>query len=290
MGKPLLTVLNYSGGKQSSCLLWMVILGDYPKPESFIALNADPGIENSRTYEYIEIMMKECEKAGIHLATASGPNLLEDLRAVGRGERFRVDNPPYWTKDPNNGSRGQLMHKCTRHYKVAPMDRYIRGYLEEHHGISRKRSNLGEGMVEKWIGFSLDEELRIRDPRRKYIKFRYPLIELGMTDSDIIGYFKENGLPIPERSVCNACFSNGLATLKKMHDERPDDWKIAVELDEAIRDMSSVMVERTVFVNDKLMPLSELAEKNFLMDGEDQMTFGFHDADDWSCDKGYCFV
>ena len=275
-----LTVLNYSAGKQSTCLLWMVLRGEIETPENFIVLRADPGMENSETYRHAEMMREECAQAGIEYYVADGPNLYEDLVDLD-GSETRLDNPPYWTKD-EKGKIGKLRHKCTRNYKIAPMDRFIRKYLEEHFGISRKTSRLGDGAVEKWIGFSKDEAQRIKPPSRKYIRFRYPLIDLGMTTEDVIQFYEDRGLQRPPRSVCNACFANGLDVLEEMYHNRPDDWEQAVNVDEAVRDLSSIGVEDEVYVSHTGKPLEQIAEEGF--------TDAVDNKDEYSCDSGYCFV
>lgn len=276
---PVLTVLNFSAGKQSSALLWMVLRGDLRPRGDFLVLRADPGMENSKTYEYAEFMRQRCKEEGINYAVAPGPNLYEDLINLDDATA-RLDNPPYWTKD-EKGKIGRLRQKCTRHYKIAPMDRYIRQYLEDNHGISSKSSHLGCGIVEKWIGFTLDEAHRIKPPKRKYIRFYYPLIEKQMKKVDTLEYFKRYKLPIPPRSVCNACFANGLDTLEEMYYNRPDDWQQAVNVDRAVRDLSPIGVHDEVFVSHTGQPLEELARQGF--------TKGV-DKDDWSCDSGYCFL
>ena len=117
------------------------------------------------------------------------------------------------------------MKCCTKHYKIAPMDREIRRTLEDRFGISRKSSRLDEGIVEKWIGFARDEIMRIKTPPQKYIRFRYPLIEMKLKTVHVVKFFEENNLPIPPRSVCNACFANNVEYLREMHQDRPEDWK-----------------------------------------------------------------
>ena len=74
-----------------------------------------------------------------------------------------------------------------------------------------------------------------------------------------------------------------------MYDERPSDWEQAVEIDDHIRDMSPVMVRQEVFVCSKLIPLKDLPDKDFMLKRDEQLHM-YNDADDWSCDKGYCFI
>lgn len=278
---PTLTVLNFSAGKQSTCLLWMVLRGEIEVPDNFLVLRADPGMENNETYRYARWMEGLCRDRGIDYRVADGPDLYEDLISLEEKDVDRLDNPPYWTKD-EDGKIGKLRHKCTRKYKIAPMDRFIRKYLEKNFGISRKSTRLGEGRVEKWIGFSRDETQRIKPPSRKYIRFRYPLIDLGMTTEDVIQYYEDRNLPRPPRSVCNACFANGIDTFEEMYNNRPEDWEQAVEVDEAVRDLSAIGVEDEVFVSHTGKPLKQLAEEGF--------TDSVEDKDEYSCDSGYCFV
>lgn len=274
---PTLTVLNFSGGKQSSCLLWMVLKGDIPRPENFLVLNADPGMENSVTYRYVAKMRALCVEAGIPFATAPGPNLHLDLVQLKLTKAKRIDSPPYWTLS-KKGKVGQLMQKCTRYYKVEPMDRFLRKYLEANYGISAISRRIGVGTVEKWIGFSADEAHRVKPSRQKYISFAYPLIDRDLTNDDVLAYFKSIGEKPPPRSVCNACFANGSDVLTDMKLTRPADWAQACEVDESVRDMSGVGVNDTVFVSRSCKPL-----KDFEPDSSSN-------GDDWACDSGYCFV
>jgi hypothetical protein len=282
LGSPCLTVLNYSGGKQSSVLLWMVLRGELEiDRERFAVLNADPGMENSKSYEYVALMREECAKAGIYFETVEGPNLYQDIVTLKEREATRIDNPPYFTKD-EKGKRGKLLQKCTAIYKIAPMDRAIRRLLEERHGVSRNTTRLGNAAVEKWVGFSYDEVMRIKPPAQKYVYFRYPLCELRMDRSDVLTYFEDRGLPIPPRSVCNACFANSVPFYKEMFENRPQDWAQAVAVDEAVRDWRQVHIDNPVFVSDTLKPLLELQMLGFDATGEDKSG--------WSCDSGYCFT
>lgn len=300
----LLTVLNYSGGRQSARILWGVIRGDIPKPDSFVVLNADPGMENSDTYKYNIMMKEECIKNDIYFETVNGPNLYKDLINLTINGQTRVDNPPYWTLN-KKGKRGRLQQKCTRYYKLQPMDRAIRKLLFERFNINLDAKRIGYDIVERWIGFAADEKQRISPSRQKYQTIRYPLIEMNETREDVNQYFYNNSLPIPPRSVCNACFANGIDTFKDMYYNRPDDWNEAVKIDEACRDLSQIGINDQVFVSRTLVPLKDFPKYDF--DSKkmpiykyktDQETLFIdatvkntnNDEDDWSCDSGVCFL
>lgn len=277
--KPLITTLSFSAGRGSGCLLWMVLLGDVEVDrDNFYILNADPGMENSETYAYIDMMREECRKRGFEIITVPGPNLYEDIITLKDTDKTRFDNPPYW---PAKGK--PLLQKCTKYYKIAPMDRAVRRILEENYGVSSVSKRIGENIVRKFIGFTYDEAKRIKPPEQKYQYFEYPLIDKGMTKHDVQKYYRDNKLPIPPRSVCNACFANGLITLADMWTNRPDDWAQAIEVDEAIRDLSQVGVREKCFVSKTRMPLKDLPTA---------VLPGFFDdvEDDYSCDSGFCMI
>jgi hypothetical protein len=294
MSEPLHTFLNYSGGKQSTAILWMILRGDLPRPEHFTVLNADPGMEDSRTYEHVQMMFEQCEMAGIEAFTVDGPNLYEDLLSLPERKIKSFKNPPYWTIPRNEeqailfegaarGKRGRLKQKCTETYKIAPMDRAVRMILERDHGISRKTSRIPENCVEKIIGFSFDEVSRMKPAQQKYVYFSYPLIDRRLGNDDVHNYYIENGLPIPPRSVCNACFANGIDHFKDMYENRPEDWNQAVSVDDIVRDgLMAQGVKDYVYVSGTCVPLRALAENGFDRDGID--------AANWSCDSGYCFT
>lgn len=320
---PLLTVLNYSGGKQSAMLFWLVIDGEIELPPSFAVINSNPGMENTLTYEYHLQVQEACKKYGIHYECAPGPNLYEDLLAAGEGKVDRIDNPPYWTLS-EKGKVGRLRQACTDYYKIAPMDRVVRRLLHERFGVSpiTRRPGVREAdgtfrctnIVEKWIGFAADETQRNSESRQDYAYFRYPLQEMGIRKIDCENWYTHTSRNAPPRSVCNACFANGLATFKDMHDNRPADWQQAVKVDEAVRDMSKYGVRDQVFVSATCYPLRQLAAQGFVLTPEqvearrrrkpnNETVFetkgmqeeinklGDNDGEaEWMCDKGVCFV
>lgn len=295
----ILTVLSFSGGAQSTCLLWMILHGLIKITGPFIVLNADPGMENSTSYAIVDALESECQKAGIPFIRVKR-NLYQEIldlkRDIANGVKTRFDNPPYWTKNRITGKRGRLKQCCTKAYKIAPMDRAVRVWLEEKYGISRDSKRLGKNIVRKLIGFSADEVHRINedDTGVEYSFFDYPLVELGFDKTKVVSYLKENNHPVPQRSVCNACFANGTKELKIMHDERPKDWEQAVKIDDEIRDLTCIGVEDECFVSWTLLPLRELSKDfnvGFRLEEESRKKKSASlDSIDSGCQTGFCFV
>lgn len=278
VGIPLITVLNYSGGTQSSGLLWMILRGDIPTPRRFVVLNADPGMEHRATYKYTEMMRAKCLEAGIDFRTVQGPNLYDDL--IDNAGKSRIDNPAYYTQN-EDGKEGRLRQKCTSKYKIAPMDREVRRILSKEHGVGNR---LTDNMVERWIGFGFDETPRISVPDQNYQYFRFPLIEMGITREDLNEYYADNDLPKPPRSVCVACFANGTGQYQQQYASGTDDFERAVAIDEAVRDLQHCGIQRPVYVHRSLVPLRVMPERGF------KIGTTAEELERNTCTSGHCFL
>lgn len=291
------TTLSFSGGVQSTGILEMILNGDIKIEVPFLVLNADPGMENSTTYSVVTALEMKCIKAGITFIRVKR-NLFQEIldlkRDVAAGLKKRFDTPPFWTRDRITGKRGRLKQTCSKAYKIAPMDHAVRIWMDENLGISRKSKRLGKHIVKKMIGFSYDEQRRVDELKgtgRVYSFFSYPLIEMKMKKADVIAYFLKRGLALPQRSVCNACYANNTAHLKAMAEERPEDFKQAIMIDNEIRDLTCIGVEDECFVSWTLLPLEELAkdwDRGFKLEQEarnkkDVLAVA---AD---CQTGFCF-
>jgi hypothetical protein len=160
------------------------------------------------------------------------------------------------------------------------MQRVARKVLEERHGISAQSRHPGENITEMWIGFAFDEDARVKIPAdRQWRYFRYPLIEMGLTKADVDEFFSEFDLPLPVPSVCIACPYNNVAYFKELHDNYPDEWAKAVEIDESVRH-NLPNVRQPLYVSSTLLPLAELARRGF----------DLTDAPKKECTSGHCFL
>lgn len=272
--QPWVTVLNFSGGRQSTVILWKLIRGELKISENcggrLLVLTADPGMEGARTYKHVEAMQRRARDAGLHAVTVEGPDLAQDLIEI--GSKNRIDNPPFFTSRGEGKAGGRLRQKCTAFYKIAPMDRYIRKFWKSEFGGGVPKPNT----VEKWIGFSDDERSRISTSNQSYVYFRYPLIEEGLTKEGCLQYLRDIGEEIPPPSVCRACPANRAETFKEMQENDPEGFELAELIDSRIRDLTSVGVKETCFVHSSRLPLREVVDLD--------------DVDEGECGSGYCFT
>lgn len=275
----LLTSLSFSGGTGSGCIAEMLLNGDLVCDTPLVIVTADPGMENSNTYDYVaEMSERFYEKGFDHRIVKT--DLYGDFLAAVKRKDTRFDLPPFWTKNRKTGKRGRLMQKCTGAYKIAPMQRVVRKKLQEVAGISTSSKRFQQNCVRTWIGFSKDEISRIKEPKQKYIWLQYPLVAMGMTKSDVFKYYKKINRPLPPRSVCNACFANDVSHFKEMHENRPSDWEQAVAVDDACRDLSFMRVNDECYVSSTLKSLRQLCDEGF--PGSDKP--------DIMCQTGFCFL
>lgn len=215
--------ISLGAGVQSSTLFLMAVHGEIePLPEA--ALFADTGWERPETYRQIEFL-KETGGDRIEIVTLKAGNIREDIL------KGTFNPMPVYVKDPAHPDREKkLPRQCTYNYKVRP----IYTWLRERTGRVQY-SPYGES-VRLWIGISLDEVIRMKPARVKWVENRWPLIEKKMTRTDCIRWLKEHGYPIPAKSACIGCpFHSRQAWPEFIRDEKAREE--AIELDEHIRHM-----------------------------------------------------
>lgn len=281
--RPWVTRLSFSGGTGSSAILWMFLRGEIERPQNLIAINADPGMEGRRAYEYVARMEQECVKAGIPFLRVKR-DLYAELLALKASGATRFDNPPFWTLNRATGQIGRLMQKCTKTYKIAEMDRALRVWMSENIGVPMNNQRLGSDAVRTLIGFTADEDTRVKEDRKEFEYVEYPLIEIGLTREKLPGYYLSRGLPMPPRSVCRACFANDVPFFKDMHDNEPADFEQACKVDDEIRDLSCIGITDECYVSSVCIPLRALAANNFILSDAQR------EQDAVRCHSGHCFT
>lgn len=265
--------------RQSHCIARRLLRGEWPMPKKLLVLAADPGAEHRDTVRMRDRTLEEFRACGVDAMVAPGPKMLWDLidrKTVGDP---RIDNAAYWTKNAD-GSRGQAMQKCTREYKIRPMDRLVNAYMRNEMGFSNGR--FPENSVERWIGYCWDERSRCKPLQQKFQQVRYPLIDRQETKEQVLQWYAETGEEMPPPSVCNHCWANGTETFKRIAETDPQGFQDAVLFDDLSRDMSLFGFTEQCFCSRTLLPLSDLAANGF--------TLSSSDAEQQSCDGGYCFI
>lgn len=265
----------YSGGSSSRWAIDAVINGELARPEHIAVFFADTGDEHAWTYDDVAATEERCRVAGIpffrgaHHETLSGA-----IMSATRGERTRLDNPPFWTEN-QGGGRGKLRQKCTAVWKTSVIRRMQDAWL--------KSLDLPKRIV-TWIGFANDEQHRaakaLKNNDVQWAALDFPAIRGGRSRvaqrADITRW---GGKP-PPFSACKHCPYKDPA---RWFQTPEADLSALFEMDEAIRHgLEGVGVEEPAFLTDRLIPLEQLIRK-----GDPQPSLpGFETG----CDQGWCFL
>lgn len=233
-----LNVISLGAGKQSTYMLLTALEGKY-KTKPDIAVFSDTGCEPNYVYTYVKwLKLYVKERYNFDIITVTAGNILEDTFAYLRGEKSRVAQLPLRLEGD-----GLVMRQCTNDYKIAP----LRRYLQE---IRDKKS------ITLWIGISLDECERMKDSRVGYIQNYYPLIEARVTISEIVQWFKINGIKEPGKSACLICPFHSDQYWKRFKKQFPTEFEKACKFDDAIREYPKL--RKKAYLSRHLKPLREI--------------------------------
>lgn len=230
-------VISLGAGVQSTTLYLMACAGGFgERPDC--AIFADTGWEPKAVYKHLSWLES---RGSIPILRVSGGNIRDDALDANR----LFPSMPLYVKNLDGG-KGQLRRQCTSEYKIQPIYRKMRELLG---------GKVWNGAVELWFGISLDEAIRMKDARVKWVVNRWPLIERSVTRLDCMNWLRRNDYEIPPKSACVGCPYHDRATWRRMRREDPESFADAVDFDRRIRNMSRIDGE--VYVHRGLVALAE---------------------------------
>lgn len=240
-------VLSLGAGVQSSTLALMAARGEVG-PMPAVAVFADTGWEPRAVYDWLYWLETQLPFPVVRVQKG-------DIRTEQIGARMsstRWVSLPYFVD--NGGAReGRITRQCTAEYKIQPIEEYLRRQVM---GLApRQRAPKGVQIVQ-WRGISADEAQRMKPSRHAWMEVRYPLaMEIGFTRHDCLRWMERNGYPRPPRSACIGCPFHSDHEWRDMRDNRPEEWRDAVEFDAAIRDAGGMRGKS--YLHRSLTPLAE---------------------------------
>ncbi len=246
----ILKVLNLGAGVQSTCMVYMTMTGDLPKPDC--AIFADTGWEPPEVYRTLW-KLAEIVDYPILIARRPGPGIREEHVRSAAGGKESLKPMPFFTPSLQGNHHGALKRACSTEYKGIPITKLIRKML----GVPKGgRVPAGSG-AQQWYGMTLDEAERVRPSGDYYIANWYPLIEMGMRRGDCVRWMEDRGCPIPRKSSCVGCPYHDRRRWKDIKENAPDEWTDAVEFDKAVR-TGLRGVDTACYLHDSLTPLGEV--------------------------------
>lgn len=173
--------------------------------------------------------------------------------------------------------KGQLRRQCTSRWKIEPIHKWLTAELKA------RAIQKSDGVIEQWLGISLDEWERVKDSKVDWIVNHYPLLEMKMTRNDCIFWLTAHNLPSPGKSACKQCPYHSRQYWQQMKRENGKNWQDAVQYDNELRRDG-----RQWFLHSDRKPLAEavvLPEEN----GQRSL-FEFDNDNNPTCDSGHCFL
>lgn len=213
------SVISFSGGKDSTCLLLMML--EKGMDIDYI-LFCDTGMEFPEMYEHIKKVDKYIsEKYGKHVTVIKSERTFEYYAT----EYEKV-------KGLNKGKHGYgwptMMNRwCTKALKTSVVRKFLRA-----HGMNDSNTKM-------YIGIAADEPKRIKGDV-------YPLFEWGVTEADALQFCYDHGFDwgglykTHSRLSCWCCPLQSLEDMKVLYRDFPQLWKKLEELNRKIINISNI--------------------------------------------------
>ena len=268
-------VISLGAGVQSTTMLLMACHGEItPKPKW--AVFADTGWEPRKVYKHLQWLTQEASKHGIEVVVTGKGNIRDDHLRAAR-DKSRVDAIPFFVKVDGQQEEGVVPRQCTKGYKIEMIQKKVRellGYLP--------RQRIPENSVIQWVGISVDEIERAKTSGQKWVKFRHPLLEIGMNRLDCMNWLIRKGYYVPPKSSCIGCPYHNNHTWAEMKRNEPEEFQDAVEFEREMRRLGGLRkMEGKVYLHRSCIPLDQI-------DFESQMDL-FYDGFINEC-EGMCGV
>lgn len=243
-------ILSLGAGVQSSVLALMFSQGEFegvlPMPE--VAVFSDTQAEPAYVYEWISWLRPQL---AFPIEVVTKGSLRKNILDAVEGERFA--GAPFFTES-DTGREGRLRRQCTREFKVEPITKFVRGFVGLEKG---QRAPRGRVLAMQYIGISMDEAIRMKPAREKWVRHFWPLIDKRMSRYDCLQWMEDRGLPLPRKSSCTFCPYHDDAYWREMKETDPQSWQDAIEVDRKIR--AGVRgTEQKLYLHRSLKPLEEV--------------------------------
>lgn len=203
------------GGTQSAAIAALIVEGRL-RPDAAVIVDTER--EQSTTWEYHDkVIVPALARVGVTLHRVR-KSQYEWRDLYGGADNETLLLPVFTTQ---GGDVGKLPTYCSSYWKREVVKRWA--------------NEQGFAAIDKWIGYSIDEDWRVRS-RKAAGKWqeRYPLIELGMNRGDCEALVLRVLGKKPPRSSCWMCPNHTQQEWREIR-ERPSDWAKVVQFDRELR-------------------------------------------------------
>lgn len=207
-------IVQFSGGKDSTCMLLMMLEKGMQVDEITFC---DTGMEFPQMYDHIAQVENDISKKyGKHITTISAPHSYY---------YYMFNHVPKFRKDPKHDKIGFSWASmgrrwCTARMKVDVLSRYLRKFKGEDYIIN--------------IGIAYDEPKRHQNIPAN---IRHPLFEWGITEKMALSFCKGHGYTWGglydkfRRVSCWCCPLQPISELRKLYHDFPSLWQQLKDMD-----------------------------------------------------------
>jgi hypothetical protein len=147
-----------------------------------------------------------------------------------------------------------LQRNCTKDFKIMAILKQVRALAH----LTKKRAP-DTPVVTQWIGISIDEAIRMKPSRQRWIEHRWPLIERRLSRGDCLEWLERHDYPRPGKSACTFCPFHNDRLWSEMKRNDPESFADAVAMDEKIRNVwTSTDARKEIFLHRSCKPLVEV--------------------------------
>lgn len=212
--------LSCGFGLQSTVIGEMSACGELPR---CTVLHADTGWERQETKNVRDFYAARWRMMGLAVHIITGQDIRRDATKHHKHMPFRAE------------TGAPLARECTREFKIIPLKRKVRQLL----GFdATKAPHPRPGSAIIWLGITVDEWMRVKPSKIKFMENRYPLLVARMHRQDCAEWLEARSLPIPIKSSCIGCPHRRASEWLEMKNAVGDEWSQAVAFDERIRNVA----------------------------------------------------
>lgn len=210
-------VVSLSGGKDSTCLLLLMIERGMPID---VVISADTGMEFPEMYAHLAKLDEHLyRERGLHITTLRHPQGFEYLMFDAPQQRERAIERRIANGQPLIGYGWPAMQVrwCTGQLKTHLIDKEANRLKQKH-------------QVRHYVGIAADEAHRCKD-------LCYPLVDWGITEAEALRICYDRGFDfgglyqIYRRASCWCCPLQRIGELRKLRRHHPELWSRLRQMD-----------------------------------------------------------
>ena len=275
-------VLSLGAGVQSSVMLLMAAQGFLPKPD--IAIYANTQWDSKATYAHLAWLEAVAANAGIEVVRVTAGSLFEEAfdphsPFVPIPLHFRASRDPEQLERQltllgiefkeehlrDFGGKPQMLRRqCTRQFKLAPLDLYIK---REILGLEKYKHVPKGTIIRKWLGITTDEIKRVRGGGRYWERFVYPfcglpdpMLDRPYNRAAVIDWYRRHypDRPLPPKSACNGCPLHSNKEWREIANGDPDEWAAVVAYEKRVQQVFQEKEGITVYLHGSCEPIDSI--------------------------------